>query len=279
MTTTLSPTDRLVEAALGDRLHHALILHGPSPSTLRSAAMRISKALNCPNDRGDDDCESCARIERGVHPDVQVLGPLNDRKAISIEQIRGLINNAGLRPYEAGVKVFIIDPADTMSDAAANSLLKTLEEPTSDTAFMLLTSSADLLLPTIRSRCQIIFVRPEEREDEADHSEVVEEILDRLERFASSRDLGALLGIGPVALSIEDVRQGMMLLATVLRDVAAGKADERRAQAIGGAIDTSALLEAAQTCVAGIDRHVRVNADPRLLIDQALAIIAAGRRA
>jgi DNA polymerase-3 subunit delta' len=271
-----SPIDRLIESAANDRLHHSLILHGPSPSTLHAAAFRIARALNCPDRRGDDGCASCSRVERGIHPDVQVISPLKDRKAISIEQIRGVISDAGLRPYEDGVKVFIIDPADTMSAPAANSLLKTLEEPTRDTAFILLTSSADLLLPTIRSRCQIIFMRPEEIEVPADHSAIVEDILDRLGRFASARDYGALLGIAPVVLSIEDVRQGMTLLATVLRDVAAGTADERHTRQISGPVTKRALLDAAQTSVAGIDR-LNVNADVRLLIEQSLVILAAGR--
>jgi len=272
-----SPIDRLIESARGGRLHHSLILHGPSPATLQGASLRIARALNCVNGVGDDSCTSCTRIEKGIHPDVQLVSPLQDRKSISIDQIRSVVGDAGLRPYEDGVKVFVIDPADTMSGAAANSLLKTLEEPTSDTAFILLTSSADLLLPTIKSRCQIIFIRPEEPEDPVDDSKIVEEVLDRLSRFASTRDYGALLGIAPILLTIEDVRKGLALLATVLRDAAAGTAGERHTDRITGFIGPRVLLDAAQSAIAGIDR-LNVNADARLLIEEPLAIIAQGRK-
>lgn len=272
-----SPIDRLIDSAIEGRLHHSLILHGPSSPTLQAAALRISRALNCPNRRGDDGCTTCSRIEKGIHPDVQTFSPLKDRKSISIEQIRDVVEHAGLRPYEEGVKVFILDPADTMSGAAANSLLKTLEEPTRDTAFILLTSSADLLLPTIKSRCQIIFIRPEEPEEVVDHSKVVEDVLDRLAGFAATRDYGALLGIAPVILSLDDVRQALKLLATILRDVAAGTAGERFGNQIIGPITPRALLDAAQVSVAGIDRCVNINADARLVVEEALVIIAGGR--
>jgi hypothetical protein len=271
-----SPVDLLIESARADRLHHALILHGPSATTLQEAALRIAKVLNCESRLGDDNCPACGRIDKGIHPDVQMVSPMKDRKGISIEQIRGVVAGAGLRPYEHGVKVFVIEPADTMSDPAANSLLKTLEEPTPDTAFILLTSSADLLLPTIKSRCQIIFMRPEEPEDAEDHQDVVDDVLDRLVRFAGSRDHGALLGIAPVLLSIEDVKQGLSLLATILRDLAAGTADPRYASKITGTIPPRILLNAAQTAIAGIDR-LNINADLRLLIEDALVTLAQGR--
>lgn len=271
-----SPVDRLIESARADRLHHSLLLHGPSATTLQEAALRIAKVLNCPNRLGDDDCPSCGRIDKGIHPDVQIVSPLKDRKAISIEQIRGVVTDAGLRPYEHGVKVFVITPADTMSGAAANSILKTLEEPVRDTAFILLTSSADLLLPTIKSRCQIIFMRPEEPDEQDDHRDLVEDVLDRLARFAASRDLGALLGIAPILLSIEDVRQGLSLLATILRDLGAGTADPRYASKITGSIPSRILLNAAQTAITGIDR-LNINADVRLLIEDVLVTLAEGR--
>lgn len=272
-----SPVDLLIESARGNRLHHALILHGPSPSTLRAAALRLARTLNCPDKDGEDNCATCARVDRGIHPDVQMIALEKERKRISIEQIRAVIGDAGLRPYEGGVKVFVIDPADSISDAGANSLLKTLEEPASDTAFILLTSSADLLLPTIRSRCQIIFLRPEEAVEEADHSDVVEDVLDRLARFAAAHDYGALLGIAPVLLSIEDFKQGLTILATILRDIAAETRETGASAQILETIGPRPLLDAAQAAVSGIDK-LKVNADVRLLIEDALLIIAEGRR-
>ena len=71
---------------------------------------------------------------------------------------RDIVSEATLRPYEGRNKVFLIDPADGLSPSGSNSLLKTLEEPTRDTTFLLLTRSPDLLLPTIKSRSQHIYV-------------------------------------------------------------------------------------------------------------------------
>src|SRR5687767_15957853 len=77
---------------------------------------------------------------------------------ISIEQIRDLVSDATMRPYEGRAKVFIVDPADAVSPSGSNSLLKTLEEPSRDTNFLLITRSPDLLLPTIKSRSQAIYI-------------------------------------------------------------------------------------------------------------------------
>ncbi|HEU4521834.1 MAG TPA: DNA polymerase III subunit delta', partial [Thermoanaerobaculia bacterium] len=144
--------DLLLETARRGELHHSIILHGPSRDELRGLALSLAKTLNCVNGTTGDDCASCDRIERRIHPDVHFIEVAGDRKLISIDQIRELVAEATLRPYEGRTKVFIIDPAEGLSGHGANSLLKTLEEPTRDTTFALLTRAPDLLLPTIRSR-------------------------------------------------------------------------------------------------------------------------------
>ena len=93
-----------------------------------------------------------------MHPDVHFIEVAGERKMISVEQIRDIVAGAGMRPYEGRNKVFVIDPAEALSPGGSNSLLKTLEEPARDTVFILLTRSPDLLLPTIRSRSQAIYI-------------------------------------------------------------------------------------------------------------------------
>src|SRR5947207_14826703 len=151
----------LLQTAQRGELHHAILCYGPNPATLREVGMRIAKTLNCLNGTEGDDCTACARIERRIHPDVHFIEVTGERKMISVEQIRDLVNEAALRPYEGRNKVFIIDPADALSPGGSNSLLKTLEEPARDTHFILLTRSPDLLLPTIRSRAQSIYLGDE----------------------------------------------------------------------------------------------------------------------
>jgi DNA polymerase III delta prime subunit len=269
------PSHRLVESARLRTLHHAVILQGPSPKTLAATAIAIAKALNCRNGSEGDACPSCQKIDRQTHPDVHMLVPAKDRKAISIEQVRELVGEAGMRPYEGGTKVFIIDPADSLSGAAANSLLKTLEEPVPDTVFVLLTRSADMLLPTIRSRCQIVFLRPEHDDVQIADPGIALEVAERLAGFAESRDMSALLGIAPL-LCKDDAKQGLALLAATLRDIAAGVTTGPAAN-VAATIPPSRLLDAARRAVEGIDA-LNVNADARLLVEDALMVLAGARQ-
>jgi DNA polymerase-3 subunit delta' len=269
------PSHRLVESARNRTLHHAVILQGLSAKTLGATAIAIAKALNCRNASEGDGCPSCQKIDRQTHPDVHLLSPAKERKSISIEQVRELVGEAGMRPYEGGTKVFIIDPAEGLSGAAANSLLKTLEEPVADTCFLLLTRSADLLLPTIRSRCQIVSLRPEYDDVEEADPALAIEVAERLASFAGSRDMGALLGIAPL-LSKDNAKQGLALLAATLRDIAAGVATGPAAE-VASAIPPPRLLDAAQRAVEGIDA-LNVNADARLLVEDALMVLAGARQ-
>src|SRR5437867_1264411 len=156
----------LLDTARRGELHHAIILHGPAPESLRAVAIQIAKTLNCGNSTNGDDCHICQRIDRGMHPDVHLIEVGGDRKMISVEQIRELVMGAALRPYEGRNKVFIIDPADALSPGGSNSLLKTLEEPARDTTFILISRTPDILLPTIRSRSQPIYVGGDVHRDE-----------------------------------------------------------------------------------------------------------------
>ena len=81
------------------------------------------------------------------------------RREISIEEVRSVCNQAHLKPYEGASRVYMFENAETMSEEAANALLKTLEEPPPDTILILLTSQEDRLLPTIKSRCTRIELR------------------------------------------------------------------------------------------------------------------------
>ncbi|HET9216404.1 MAG TPA: DNA polymerase III subunit delta' [Terriglobia bacterium] len=139
------------------RLPHALIFAGPEGVGKRTCALLFAKALNCRESAPDDFCDACSqcrKIDAGVHPDVLVTGLEEEASEIKIVQIRDLLQTLGMRPLEGIHKVFIIDPADAMNAAAANALLKGLEEPPEDTHFMLLTSNPQSLLLTVRSRCQ-----------------------------------------------------------------------------------------------------------------------------
>lgn len=143
-----------------NRVSHAYIFWGPSGIGKTLTALNFAKALNCENKSEDvpcDQCASCKRIDSSNHPDVFLIKPQkDDNSGIGIDRVRGMIKDITLRPYEAKKKVYIIDGARAMTLDAQNALLKTLEEPPSESVLILLAESLSGLLPTIQSRGQAV---------------------------------------------------------------------------------------------------------------------------
>ncbi len=116
-------------------------------------------------------CPQCQRVAQGVHPDVRIIGVGTgddegvNRRDIRIEQVREIESFLNLTPYEGACKVVVVDGAELMNTAAANALLKTLEEPPPGSMLLLLTGNEDALLPTIRSRCSALYLKPVPKTD------------------------------------------------------------------------------------------------------------------
>jgi DNA polymerase III subunit delta' len=143
------------------RLAHAYIFEGAHGTGKMRVANTLAKTFMCVNPVDGDPCEicpNCKRITSGNHPDVHIIQP--DGQSIKIDQIRGLQKEFAYSGMESSKKVYIIDHADKMTVQAANSLLKFLEEPGSDTVAVLLTEQVHHLLDTIRSRAQAISFSP-----------------------------------------------------------------------------------------------------------------------
>ena len=157
----------LSRALISGRLSHAYLLEGPRHVGKKTLALDLARAVNCVGEeRPCGGCTQCRRIEGGLHADVHVVGvagPDDDggrgRVVITIEQVREVQRVAGLKPYEGKYRVFIIDGAERLSEEAANSLLKVLEEPPEQVILVLLALDATGLLPTIVSRCNRIELR------------------------------------------------------------------------------------------------------------------------
>jgi len=129
------------------------------------AALTLAKALNCKTPIFADCCDqcpACRKIDASNHPDVRLIRP--SPGSIKIEQMRDLQREAFLKPFEARKKVYIIDSAELMTHEAANSLLKTLEEPPGEAMFVLTTSNVAGAPLTIVSRCQLIRFNPISRD-------------------------------------------------------------------------------------------------------------------
>lgn len=291
MTTT---TTLILDTARRGELHHAIILHGPSPALLRDVAVRVAKTLNCLQGSTGDDCLACQRVDRRTHPDVHFVEAAADKKMIAVDQIRSIVEESTMRPYEGRTKVFIIDPADALSPSGSNSLLKTLEEPTADTTFLLLTRSPDLLLPTIKSRSQHVYIGDTTRALTGPREvqrirqvalldggeDLAGSIIDLLHRYATKGESAALLALAALVASHDDVKDAIALLGSILCDIVAldpnESLDPRKLAEIRERIPREKLLAAADAAMAAI-RWLTVNADSRLLAESIVAALASPR--
>lgn len=144
------------------RLPNGLLFWGPGGVGKRLTAIEMAKAINCRESADDacDTCLSCRKVASGNHPDVKSVVPVKKSRIIDVETVNGVNELASLRPYESDWRVFILHDADRMGLPAQNHFLKTLEEPPGRSLFILLTEFPRMLLPTIRSRCQMVRFRP-----------------------------------------------------------------------------------------------------------------------
>ncbi len=149
-----------------ERLAHSYLITGSAKVGKATLALDIARAANCLSDsRPCASCRQCERVTSGLHPDVRVIGLEKARSGrlrtqVSIEQVREIQKDASLLPYEGRSRVFIFESAEKLSLEAANSLLKTLEEPPASVILILVASDATAVLPTILSRCRRIDLRP-----------------------------------------------------------------------------------------------------------------------
>jgi DNA polymerase-3 subunit delta' len=143
----------LEEAVAGARVTHAWLFTGPPGIGKLHTARVFAAALNCPAG-GDGTCDTCRRILRGVHPDVHLVVPEGDN--LLVEDVRAVREEASRTHHEAQTAVFILDEADRMTEAAANALLKVLEEPPPEVVFVLVTRSAEALVGTVPSRARTL---------------------------------------------------------------------------------------------------------------------------
>jgi DNA polymerase III subunit delta' len=143
-----------------NRLPHALLFHGMEGIGKRTTALIFAKALNCVEENQDacDVCSSCRKVEHGNHLDVVILEAQG--QFIKIQAVRDLQQQMKFKPWEGKKRVCIIDDAERMNDAAANTLLKTLEEPPASNIIVLISSRPYQLPATILSRCQQLRFNP-----------------------------------------------------------------------------------------------------------------------
>ncbi|MGH7889528.1 MAG: DNA polymerase III subunit delta', partial [Thermodesulfobacteriota bacterium] len=155
----------LIRTARERRISHAYLFSGPDGVGKRIIAAEFAKILNClrfdsisEEDTSGErcDCNSCKKIDKGIHPDVFFV-EYKGLKNIKVDQIREEVEERiFFRPFEGRFKVAVVDEAERMNPNAQNAFLKTLEEPPEDSVIILVSSQPEFLLPTIKSRCQLL---------------------------------------------------------------------------------------------------------------------------
>jgi DNA polymerase-3 subunit delta' len=148
---------QLGSALANDNLPHAILVCGSAGIGKDHFVKAFAARLMCQQpDAGFacGSCRSCALVMAGTHGDLRVVSPVEDSRAIKIEQVRALIEFSGRTASLGARKVVVITPAEAMNNNAANALLKSLEEPARDTYLLLVSHSPSALAATVRSRCQ-----------------------------------------------------------------------------------------------------------------------------
>jgi len=168
------------------KVPHAFVFCGPEGLGKTKMAREFFKALNCLQTPGEpcDSCRNCVKAQGLTHPDLIMLG--SDGSPILVGDVREVISDTNLKPFEARKRVIIIEPAELMNKQSSNAILKTLEEPPSGTVLILVSHKPVMLLPTITSRCQIIRFTPLDASDSS--GELLNPVLLRL----TSGTLGGL---------------------------------------------------------------------------------------
>jgi DNA polymerase-3 subunit delta' len=221
---------RALQRAISEgRIAQSLLMAGSRGVGKYQFAVALAQALNCASSIEGDACGvcvSCLRIERNEHADVRtILREVKDpnfkkepkSQFIRIDQMRLMSEQAQFRPYEGRRRVFIIDEAEWLRLEAANSILKTLEEPPATSLVILITSKPYSLLETIRSRCQMLSFAP------VSASEIEERVLMKKKMPAVEAKLRSRLSQGSIGRALEidldayrEVRERMLAIVETL---------------------------------------------------------------
>lgn len=154
-----------IKKALNAHLFHAYLIEGPSGSGKHTLADLITNALVCDGDNPPCGiCRQCYKVKQKCHPDI-----IDIPSDLPVEDLRQLLAGIVMTPNDAKHKIYRIDRAEKMHPAAQNLLLKTLEEPPSYAVFLLLCNAKEGLLPTVRSRCQVLSPAPLPEDIIAEH--------------------------------------------------------------------------------------------------------------
>ena len=197
--------DFIKKVIRGDRIPHAYLFTGIDGVGKSTTAMALARAINCNTDMSDEgcgECVTCRQLENGNFPDLISISP--DGQNIKIDQIRELNRNMNYKPVSGKYRITIIDRAEMMTEEAANSFLKTLEEPPPGNIIVLKVVDALDLLPTIISRCQKVPFHP------ITHGIIKEYLVEHLGKDDNTAWIAAGISEGSLGRAVEVCEEGFL---------------------------------------------------------------------
>lgn len=216
---------QLQSAWRAGRFPHAILLHGADGLGKKAMTAWVATAVLCEKSESGlqicGRCASCQLIAADTHPDLWWVNPEEDKQQISVEQIRAATARLTHTSYRQGYKIAVVEPAHQMTVSAANSLLKTLEEPTPRSLLILITSRPSSLLPTVRSRCQKVAVQGPSPQEALQwlQKETGKQVAPQLLEFAGHAPLRALQVTGQFEQLDSQMQLGLGQLLSGQTDV------------------------------------------------------------
>ncbi|WP_099205031.1 DNA polymerase III subunit [Scatolibacter rhodanostii] len=160
----------LFSALQSGKFPHAIVLQGEKGTGKRTFSKLLAQALVCRQkiQAPCGECPSCVRAKAGSHPDIRIEEGSGATRSLTVDTVKAIIADAYRMPEEADIQVYLLFIENRISEAAQNKLLKVIEEPPARTIFIFTCQSAEVLLPTIRSRAQIFTLQPPSIQESAE---------------------------------------------------------------------------------------------------------------
>ncbi|MTI82080.1 MAG: DNA polymerase III subunit delta' [Firmicutes bacterium] len=232
----------LHKAIVDNKVAHAYLFTGPAGVGKTTTAQAFGMALLCESPvEGDSccSCRSCNQVSGGNHPDLHQVSPSG--AVIKLEQIHLLQKSVYYRSYQGGRQVFLIKNCDLMTAEAANSLLKTLEEPPESSVFILISSRPYALLPTILSRCQQFWFKPMSVDQIIKGLKLLSDISGEQAQMIASMAGGSLAR--GLIINSEDIDTGRQKVLQVFEKIYSGNIVELLQQSADLSTDREQALE------------------------------------
>ena len=253
----------LERAVAGTDMNHAWLFTGPPGSGRSNAAMAFAAALQC-EQGGCGECHACRTALAGSHADVSVTR--TEKLSIGVDEVRDLVRRSSLAPVGHRWQIMIVEDADRLTEQAANALLKSIEEPTARTVWLLCAPTVEDVLPTIRSRCRLVVLRTPSPPDVAEFLTRRDDVPEAIASFAARASQGHIGRARALARDegTRNRRRAVVSIPTTLNSLGACM------NAAASLFDTT--KEEAEAITAGLD------ADEKHDLDESYGVVERGRR-